>query len=133
MLDRQLVDSDPNNSLKQVSTALWVDSPKSDDGTPLGCASSVSAQPLDLTDQNDIDASDGVELLDNNMRITQLDVTPAAPNTNAIWNIAVTVVYGDQDLLENPDGNRVQCKVSGPGIEFCAVSEISTTVRRRVE
>ncbi len=133
MLDRQLVSSNPSESSKQVSAALWVDSPKSDDGTPLGCASAVSAQSLDLTDQNEIDASDGVELLDENMRITQLEVTPAAPDSDAIWNIAVTVVYGDQDLLENPDGNRVQCKPSGPGVEFCAISEISTTVRRRVE
>jgi prepilin-type N-terminal cleavage/methylation domain-containing protein len=133
-IDRQLVRDTPDPQKKQVPIGLWVDRPVSEDGTPLGCASSVVAMPLDLTDPVAVDASNGTELLDENMRLTRLDIYPAVAGSDTMWSIDIAVVYGDEDLLElSPEGNRKTCKPSGPGIEFCATSEISTTVRRRVE
>ena len=140
-IDRQLKIDNPDSTIKQTSTGLWVDNPKAADGTPLGCAGSVVVAPLDLTDSNAVDDSEGLELLDENMRLTKLSIEPAVATSDSIWKIDIAVAYGDEDLLEVLDNgtpgdtsdDRKVCRPSGPGIEFCAVSEISTTVRRRVE
>lgn len=133
-IDRQLVRNAPDPTRKQVPIGLWVDRPISPDGTALGCASSVGVMPLDVTDDIAVEASNGTELLEENMRLTRLDIYPATENSDTLWSIDLTVIYGDEDLLEvTPEGDRKTCKPSGPGIEFCAISEISTTVRRRVE
>ena len=133
-VDRQLINGSPDSDNRQVAAALIVDTPKDGAGNQLGCAGAVSISPLNIDDPDAIRASGGVELLEENMRLLRLDIASASAESDAIWTIDIAVAYGDQDLLEyDPVANKKRCKPSGPGIEFCAVSEISTTVRRRVE
>jgi len=67
------------------------------------------------------------ELLDANMRIAKFSVVPDATNTG-LYNINLTVIYGDTDLLED---NHQSCKLQ-TGAEFCAAVSISTTVQKRI-
>jgi len=131
-MDRQLKSSNPTPALSQRSTVLWVDQPDN------GCAGTVDPEAIDLSDTDVIEASNGVEVLKENMRLTQFEIsqveTISGSTDDSVWNIQVAVAYGDDDLMEvDEEGNRRRCKPSGPGVEFCATSEISTTVRRRVQ
>ncbi|HSX46450.1 MAG TPA: prepilin-type N-terminal cleavage/methylation domain-containing protein [Patescibacteria group bacterium] len=90
------------------------------------------------------------ELLSPGMRLAKLDITQI-PSTTRLYNITVRVVYGDNDLLCSPttgDCNTssdnftsytingvptdLSCK-SSAGSQFCAVSELSTTVQKRIK
>jgi len=130
-LDRQLQFGDIEDVAdKQASVGIWVDQPG-------GCAESVEVSALDIDNQGAIDASDGQELLRENMRVYKLNVVPVdieGASTDSVWRVEVGVAYGDSDLLEtNEDNSSLRCIPSGPGVEFCATSEISTTVQRRVK
>jgi prepilin-type N-terminal cleavage/methylation domain-containing protein len=77
-----------------------------------------------------------VELLTPGMRLTKFEVRPldGPVATAKLWQVNVWVVYGDEDLLTAADpttGHR-QCN-GGAGSEYCAVSELSATVYRRVQ
>jgi prepilin-type N-terminal cleavage/methylation domain-containing protein len=90
----------------------------------------------------------GQELLGERMRVVNLSVTQDAGNAS-IYNILVRVAYGDDDLLCSPaisgdcNANGVspgiaagatdlQCKTAKAGTQYCGVSEIVTTVVRRL-
>lgn len=103
---------------------------------------------------NNPDTTKGTELLQPNMRLTDITITHGANPT--IWTISVKVAYGDNDLLCDTSiaspttagscargapayttgtaiyGNTIACK-STAGSQFCATSSLSTTVQRRVE
>lgn len=81
--------------------------------------------------------SGGQELMGNNMRLLQFDVSNADP-----FHINIRVAYGDNDLLTtydnqgNPNGgdpSTALCKTGIAGNNFCAVSALETTVTGRVE
>jgi prepilin-type N-terminal cleavage/methylation domain-containing protein len=108
--------------------------------------------------QNILSAStSGKELLGPHMRLAKFDVRNNT-NNSLLYNIDITVVYGAPDLLcikDVHDGSakdctstdvmtdtevasldegtlaKLQCK-SQKGSEYCAVSELSTTVQRRL-
>jgi prepilin-type N-terminal cleavage/methylation domain-containing protein len=92
----------------------------------------------------------GTELLSPSMRIAYLNIAPVGNNTN-LWNIDVRVVYGDNDLVCSPSEvagscsstttmnalsdyqtHDLQCKQDDSGFQFCAVSELNTTVQQRI-
>lgn len=89
-----------------------------------GCTSSTAAQ--NMSNQ----AISGRELLAPFMRLAKMDVTNIGTNT---YRITVKVVYGDDDLLNNPTSPNASCKNIRAGTQFCAVSDITTTVVKRVE
>ena len=73
--------------------------------------------------------ADSSELLIPKSRLAKFSITrpdPAVP----LYKITVRVVYGDDDLLVPA---KDSCKVERAGTEFCAVSELSTTVQQRVQ
>ncbi len=102
-------------------------------------------------------ATSGRELLGDRMRIVKFNISPVSGQAS-MYNLGVKVVYGDDDLLcipaisgNNPgacaktaspatattfngrsDLEDVQCR-SVSGSQFCAVSELNTTVQMRVE
>jgi type II secretory pathway pseudopilin PulG len=90
---------------------LVVDQPSSCDTSPPQSLSSGSL------------AAGSRELLSPNMRLAKLEVAGSAP----IYTVTVRVIYGDNDLI-----NADQCK-GGAGSQFCATSELSTTVKKRVK
>lgn len=98
-----------------------------------------------------VSVTNGKELLANNMRLSDLKVTKLS---NGLYSIAVRIAYGDDDLFCVPSLNgatggckqgdgpmtsaillanvsAIQCK-STAGSQFCAISELSTTVQTRI-
>ncbi len=115
-IDRQLKAS-PNGG-KQKAHVLWVDQPVG------GCG---SAENLDSP------VSDGRELLSENMRLTRLSIQPAPGALPDTYRIDIGVAYGDDDLLDFVSGGQTKyCKEAATGREFCAVSNVSLTVTKRL-
>lgn len=122
VLNQQL--SDDNDDIEHV---LWRDKKEDNACTPADLSGSLS---------------DGVELMGENMRLYQFDVTTDQGND---YKIATEVVYGDSDLLvgvkadgeivddyDDPDAVRLICDPDGIGTQFCAVAELSSVVARRL-
>lgn len=93
---------------------------------------SVYAVKKRLTSSGDAcTAVSGSEILSENMRLLDFRVVPQA--SADLYDIYVTVAYGDNDLFtENPTTPNSRCK-GGAGGQFCAVSALKTTVLRRVD
>lgn len=108
-LGYQLVDSSPGTN--QTTKALW-------QSTTSGCTGNPAA------------AATGVEMLSSKMRLSSLTVTQVNGDPN-IWKVSVRVAFGDDDLLNNPTSTTATCKGNSGG-QFCSVSELTTTVVKRV-
>lgn len=87
--------------------------------------------PLDITQDNP-GGHEGVELLGENMRISSFEVAPSGD----AWDISVRVAYGDDENAFEPAGDDVErfsiCKGAISGGQFCAVSQLKTTVMKRL-
>jgi prepilin-type N-terminal cleavage/methylation domain-containing protein len=88
------------------------------------CSSGTPVQPL----QNQ--AVTGRDLVGSHMRVAKLTVESAGGNA---WRVTVRIIYGDNDLLNNPTASNASCKGVRAGTQFCAVAELSTVVVKRVE
>jgi prepilin-type N-terminal cleavage/methylation domain-containing protein len=73
----------------------------------------------------------GQELLNPKMRLSAFSITPVSAS---LYSVKVRVVYGDDDLLRDSDGNStLDSCASAAGNQFCAVSELNTTVEKRLQ
>lgn len=123
ILGWQLVDGSINVAKHQTSHSLVVDSP--------GNCGGLNAQNVQGGSVS------GTEMLTPNMRLSKLSVTPVA-GSNSLYQIDVKVVYGDDDLLRSPSGTIPAATApdaicgSEAGSQFCAVSELSSTVQKRI-
>lgn len=116
-----VTDGTPNTTLNETPHALYQrDLP--------GCNSGSTAAAL-----SNVSLSGGRELLGANMRLASITVASTGPSTNATYRITVRVVYGANDLLNNPTASTASCKNQRSGSQFCAVSELSTVVSKRVK
>jgi len=88
-----------------------------------GCSSSSTMPPMNSA------YTTGRELLTPKMRLAKMEVSSVGSN---LYRVTVKVVYGDDDLLQDPTAADTKCK-SQAGSQFCAVSEITTVVTKRVE
>jgi prepilin-type N-terminal cleavage/methylation domain-containing protein len=72
----------------------------------------------------------GRELLADHMRLSALSVVSLARGT---YTIHVRVVYGDDDLLTTSRDSEedTEACLSGSGSQFCATSDLTTTVQSR--
>ena len=89
-------------------------------------------------DANGVDRT-GRELLANHTRLLNLGITPAGvtPELKNLYNIDVSVLYGDDATIENPnlpasETYKLACLGDSAGGAFCAQSELHTTVIRRI-
>lgn len=115
VLGKQLVDATPSSS--QTYHALVVDDEP-------GCTSSTAASPMNTA------ATTGRELLEPKMRLSKMSVQNIGAN---LYKVTIKVVSGDDDLLNDPTGEAAQCKSISAGTQFCAVSELTTVVTKRVK
>lgn len=70
------------------------------------------------------------ELLGENMRLSNLSISQVG--TTNLYRVLVRVAYGNFDDLENPTATTAQCRNTQGSSEFCAVSELVTTVQKRL-
>ena len=117
--------STANLGRKAIRHAMWADSPAQ-------CFRATGLAPADLTDDT---LTAGRDLLADNMRLSRLAIEPAPGiNDGSTWVVKLTVLYGDDDLMEVDSlSGRRTCKTAQAGTQFCAVSELSTIVKRRVQ
>lgn len=114
VIGKQMVESAPNST--QTFHALVA-------RDLAGCASGSATPPMNTA------YTSGRELLSPKMRLAKMEVNAVGTN---LYRITVKVVFGDEDLLQNPTAADTKCK-SQSGSQFCAVSEITTVVTKRVE
>lgn len=89
---------------------------------------SLPSNTLKLSD-NGCRLSGGTEMLGERMQLVAFDVID--PEADGIYNIKVRVVYGDaRDFVDND--TTQPCKAVILGGQFCAFSELSTTVVSRL-
>lgn len=80
------------------------------------------------------------ELLGENMRIAALSVET---KDNETYTVHVRVIYGDNDVL-SPDvtaggfdwaasGGTVGCLAERSSVQYCSVTDLTTTVQKRIE
>lgn len=89
------------------------------------------AQRLDNSDGSLLSGSK--ELMPANMRLTKLEVSPLG---NELYKVTIRVISGHRDVLVDADTSTVgpdQCVASTAGGQFCAISELTTTVQKRVK
>lgn len=110
-------DGAPNPALNQTKHVLLLDKPGSCAGLP---ALDVQAASI----------GSATELLQPRMRLSKLTIERVG--VTELYQVTVRVVYGDDDLLNNPTGDNASCKVSISGSQYCAQSELSATVKKRI-
>ena len=102
-------------------------------GSPCGCAGGC--------------VETAQQLLGHNMRLLKLDISQIAAGQNA-WRVDLRVAYGENDLLTHYDDlgnllpgdpdvrlsnlNNAACKSGISGGSFCAVSQLDTVVKKRL-
>ncbi len=134
-LDRQ--QNNTNDGLnKKIKHAMWADEP--------GVCANVSDItkylndfPVDLAadEPNGGNNFGGRDVLADNMRITKLDIIqPSGLVDRSVWQVTLTVFYGDEDLIIADPNNAARriCRNASLGGQFCAFSELSTIVKRRI-
>ena len=121
-IDVQVTDGLPDstyNPARQSPHALWKDK-----------TTDPSCPTADLTlNKPSSDAATGKELLNSGMRIKALSVAPVVGNPS-LWSVDVSLLYGDSDLIDPATGNCISSSIGG---SFCGVSDLHTTVYRRVQ
>jgi prepilin-type N-terminal cleavage/methylation domain-containing protein len=102
------------------------------------CSSATPAQDVNAF------AILGREMMSNRMRLVDFSIcapgdapadcpTGAPPATSSLYKVTIRVAAGDDDLLADSDGDgKVECRIQRSGGQFCAVSELSTTVQKRL-
>ncbi len=97
--------------------------------TNSSCTSSSSPSISDPLPQS------SEELLNQHMRLGVFNITPLPGN---LYSVHIRVIYGDNNVLKpnslpnlGADWSTVGC-ASGPGSQFCAVSDLTTTVQERI-
>lgn len=87
------------------------------------------------------------QVLGENMRLLKFDVQSVDSTLN-VWRVTVRVAYGDSDLIDhyNDSGvllgttsaerkvnrEKAVCKTGNPGGSFCAVAQLDTYVKKRL-
>jgi hypothetical protein len=91
-----------------------------------GCANPFGASAVALVNP--------AELLGNKTRLSKLDITPAKnPGGSDIvdlWNINLTIAYGDDNSLKSGDTPTPVCDASLSSTQFCSVVNLNTSVNR---
>lgn len=118
VIDKQLSDTPTSVQSKHV---LIVDE------MPSQCSTATYAQ--DITNASAPLVNNSVELLSPNMQLNKLSVS----GSGDLYTITVRVVYGDSDLLDTDANGIKTCKNQSAGSQFCSVSELTTTVQKRVQ
>lgn len=72
----------------------------------------------------------GRELISPNMRLSNLQISQIG--TSNLFKVRVTVVYGDEDVLNSPTSLAPTCKSTQGNNHFCSVSDLTTVVEKRV-
>lgn len=71
------------------------------------------------------------ELLANNMRLLAFSITPVGGSTTT-YTVNVTVAFGADSVLSDPNSASAECQGTGSSTQFCAITRLSTVVYQGV-
>jgi prepilin-type N-terminal cleavage/methylation domain-containing protein len=74
----------------------------------------------------------GRDLLGQNMRVISMSVSPVGVGTQRLWRISVAVAYGDYTLTDPDSDGQLECPSLNLGGQFCAISDLTTVVQKRL-
>lgn len=111
ILFKQVDSSNHDNSSK---FGLLADEPNGD-----GCGNPFDAPTTPLVNP--------AELLGNNMRLLAFSVTPIGSSSSA-YSVSVTVAFGADSVLSDPNSPNAQCQGGGNQTQFCSITRLSTVV-----
>lgn len=74
--------------------------------------------------------SGGRDLLSNNMWVNSIYVEPVNTPDPGLWKVGLTVMYGDEDLIDMSP--PVKCKGNIAGSQWCSVITYKTMVFKRI-
>lgn len=94
-----------------------------------GVANCTTAPPQDISVVAPVLTNSSKELLQPGMRLSEMTITD---RSGGLYEIHIKIINGEDDLLNNPNANNASCKLVRAGSQFCAVSELTTTVLKRV-
>lgn len=124
--DSMQLNANPNGAPNKIRHVLWVDAMTSANATcdPLNLTI-ASGNPADAnTNTNSLNNR---ELLGEGMRLLKLQINPV-PGSK-VYNVDLKIGTGDKDLF---DATGETCISTGLGGQFCATSQIKTSVLQRV-
>ncbi len=75
-------------------------------------------------------ATTGQELLSPGMRLSKMKVEIVGGD---LYKVSVRIVSGLKELVANDEAEDARCQTFQSGTQFCAVTDISTVVTKRVE
>jgi prepilin-type N-terminal cleavage/methylation domain-containing protein len=80
--------------------------------------------------------SNARELLGNRMRLARFDITETATSSKT-YVVRLKIAYGDDDFLTCTDTSqacqdKIACK-SSAGAEYCAVAQLTTVIKKRID
>ena len=122
VVGQQVTDSSPNGSQNQGYHGIVTGN--------IGCSSLSALAPyLGSGSQGHSGSlpSGSRELLNQHMRLGVLNIT----SKGSLYTIQIRVIYGDNNLLTTTNWATDEC-ISGAGSQFCAVSNLKTTVEQRL-
>ncbi len=112
VLDKMVVSAPPNSTQHESYHALVVDNQPGNCGTAHDFSTPIVANAR--------------ELLSPNMRLAELDISQIG---SGLYSITIRVVAGGDDVLSS---DRQSCTSDRSGSQFCAFSELTTTVQKRI-
>ncbi len=115
LLGYELVDGSFDSAKQQSPHVLWRDE------------YTGNCEPANVTEET---LTSGKELMSLHTRLrvgNGLNITTAISNTGTLYNIDVSVIYGDKDVITAAD----KCVSSRSGGAFCGLSELHTAVFRK--
>lgn len=93
------------------------------------------SQPMPAPFSGDSDvtvAGSGYDMVPDHMRLGRFKITQVTPpNNSGVYNLDVWMAYGDSDLVNEDASGHATCN-GDKGSQFCSVSNISSTVGRRL-
>jgi prepilin-type N-terminal cleavage/methylation domain-containing protein len=112
-----------------VKHVLWRDTLKDSSTCQPVANFMTSDDPSDSPADPTAVTGSGSELVPTHTRLTKFGIKTdaSAPDT---WQVDITLVYGDSDLLTY-DGTNVLCK-GGSGDQYCAAAALSGTATQRL-
>lgn len=107
---------------QDTAHVLWRDTLNS----PTSCA------PYDFnkSDTQNNSKSDGYEMAAQHTRLTKFSIAQL-PGSSSAYVVDVWMAYGDSDLVQLGGGGHYICK-GGTGTQFCSISELSSTIIKRL-
>jgi prepilin-type N-terminal cleavage/methylation domain-containing protein len=116
-----------NRQLTDTNHALVTDVP------PASCTAGTGALPI-----GGAIPADSRELLNVRTRLSRFDIV--AVNSNGLYRVTVRIVSGEDSMLVDRDGNGtintadnpIECRNERTGSKFCAATELTTLVQKRV-